>query len=65
MLKRLEVEKALIVDDNNLHLERSARNVYQVKVIRPEGLNVYDILRYEHILIAKNCLEKIEERLKQ
>jgi large subunit ribosomal protein L4 len=65
MLKRLEVEKALIVDDNNLHLERSARNVYQVKVIRPEGLNVYDILRYDHLLIAKNCLEKIEARLKQ
>jgi large subunit ribosomal protein L4 len=65
LLKKLEVENALIVDDDNFNLERSARNLHRIKVLRSEGLNVYDILKYEYLLIAKNSLEKIQERLKQ
>jgi large subunit ribosomal protein L4 len=65
LLQRLEVGNALIVDGDNVNLERSARNLTQVKVLRPEGLNVYDILKYEYLLITKPSLEKIQERLKQ
>lgn len=63
LLKRLEVGDALIVDNDNFNLERSARNVSRVKVLRPEGLNVYDILRYEYLLITKQGVEEIQERL--
>jgi large subunit ribosomal protein L4 len=41
----------------------SARNVPHVKVMRPEGLNVYDVLKYEHIVITQPCVEKIQGRL--
>jgi large subunit ribosomal protein L4 len=54
----------LVIDGENLNLERSARNVPWVKVLPHNGLNVYDILRYEHLIILKPAIEKIEERLK-
>jgi large subunit ribosomal protein L4 len=59
VLHQFDIESALIVDDANLTLEKSARNVPLVKVLRPEGLNVYDILRYENLIITHSCLEKI------
>jgi large subunit ribosomal protein L4 len=54
----------LVTDGENLNLERSARNVPWVKVLRHNGLNVYDILKYEHLIILKPAVGKIEERLK-
>ena len=54
----------LVTDGENLNLERSARNVPWVKVLPHNGLNVYDILKYEHLIILKPAIEKIEERLK-
>jgi large subunit ribosomal protein L4 len=65
LLKRLAVEDALIVDSDNVNLERSARNLHTVKILRPEGLNVYDILKYEYLLLTKQSAEKIQERLRQ
>jgi large subunit ribosomal protein L4 len=54
----------LVTDGENLNLEHSARNVPWVKVLPHNGLNVYDILKYEHLIILKPAVEKIEERLK-
>jgi len=63
MLKQLGLTSALIVEQENLNLEKSARNVPLVKVLRPEGLNVYDVLQYEHIVITQSCVEKLQGRL--
>ncbi len=66
MMEDLKIKNALIVTDGeNLNLERSARNVPWVKVLRYEGLNVFDILKYEHLIILKPAIEKIEERLRE
>ncbi len=64
VLGRFGVEKALIViGGENFNLERSARNVPGVKVLRVEGLNVYDILHHENLILLKDAVEKIQERL--
>ena len=64
VLSRFGVEKALIViGGENFNLERSARNVPGVKVLRVEGLNVYDILHHENLILVKDAVEKIQERL--
>ncbi|MBW1838961.1 MAG: 50S ribosomal protein L4, partial [Deltaproteobacteria bacterium] len=57
------IEEALIIDNTNINLEKSARNVSSVKVLRPEGLNVYDILKYDSLIITQPGLEKITESL--
>src|SRR6478609_110263 len=44
---KLQLEQVLIVDDSNQKLELSGRNLPRVKVLRTEGLNVYDIVRNE------------------
>lgn len=63
-MSQLGITNALIViDGENLNLERSARNVPWVKVIRQEGINVYDILSFEHLVMVRSAKEKIEERL--
>jgi large subunit ribosomal protein L4 len=45
-------------------IERSARNLPTVKVLRCEGLNVYDLLRYRQTLFTQEALELVSERLK-
>jgi large subunit ribosomal protein L4 len=63
LLDRLDIQDALIVDDGNTNLEKSAQNVPLFKVVRPEGLNVYDILKREKLVITQASLEKITRNL--
>jgi large subunit ribosomal protein L4 len=64
VLSRFGMEEALIViGGENFNLERSARNVTGIKVLKVEGLNVYDILNHEHLILVKDAVEKIQERL--
>ena len=62
-LRNLDIENVLIIDQDNLNLERSARNIQNAKVLPPEGLNVYDILKYENLILVMPSVEKIEARL--
>jgi large subunit ribosomal protein L4 len=60
----LGLKKALIVlsgSDNKLEL--SARNLPGIKVIRQDMLNVYDILLYDQVVMAKEAVELVQERL--
>ena len=63
-LMELKVTSALIViPQEDAKIERSARNLPKVKVLRVEGLNVYDLLRYEHLVLTDGALKLLEERL--
>jgi large subunit ribosomal protein L4 len=60
-LGKLSVKSALIViTEANDIIEKSARNLPWVKVLRCEGLNVYDVLRYEKLILVGQSLEKIQ-----
>ncbi len=61
--KKLKLDQVLIVDDSNKNLELSARNVPHVKVLRTEGLNVYDVVKYDWVLITKRAVQAVESRL--
>ena len=64
VLSRFGMEEALIViGGENFNLERSAKNLPGVKVLRVEGLNVYDILNHENLILVKDAVEKIQKRL--
>jgi len=64
VLKTLKLNNALIVTEkHNDHLELSARNLPDVKVIRSEGLNVYDILKYQMLVLLEPAVKNIEGRL--
>jgi len=53
----------IVIEKTNENLELSARNVPEVKVLRTEGLNVYDILKYQTLVLLEPAIKKIEERL--
>jgi large subunit ribosomal protein L4 len=64
ILKDLKLDNVLIVaDSQNQHLELSSRNVPDVKVLRAEGLNVYDILKYKTLILLEPAIKNIERRL--
>ena len=53
----------IVTDGENLHLERSARNLPRVNVLRVAGLNVFDVLRHSKLLLTKEAVAAIEARL--
>ncbi len=64
VVERLGLEKPLIVIDKpDRNLELSARNIPGVKVLRTEGLNVYDILNHQNLVLLKPSINLIEGRL--
>jgi len=64
VLNTLNLNSALIVTDkNNENLELSSRNIRNVKVLRSEGLNVYDILKYQTLVLLEPAVKNIEGRL--
>ncbi len=61
VLDRFELKKTLIVvDGENTKLELSARNLPFVKVLRAEGVNVYDILKYPNLVMTEAAVDQIE-----
>ncbi len=61
---KLGLKDALIVDGEfDMNFAMSARNLSHVWLIPAEGLNVYDILRRDKLVLTKAALKAIEERL--
>ncbi len=64
VLDAFNVKNALIITkEKNEKLELSSRNVPGIKVLRSEGLNVYDILKYKSLILLESSIESIEGRL--
>ena len=64
VMKNFNVHKALIVTHDKIqNLEKSSRNVPWVKVMRYQGLNAYDILKYDHLFLEQSAIGEIEEAL--
>ena len=65
-LKKLAWGKALVIDgadlDNNFQL--AIRNIAELDVLPSHGANVYDILRRDTLVLTKDAVEKLVERLK-
>ncbi|MGO9570084.1 MAG: 50S ribosomal protein L4 [Desulfomonilaceae bacterium] len=60
----LEAEKTLFVTaEKDETLLRSSRNLYKVLVLPIEGLNVYDLLRFNRLVVLEAAVPRIHERL--
>ncbi len=53
----------IVIDAEDAHIERSARNLPRVKVLRAAGLNVYDVLRYPSLVLTSAAVAAIDARL--
>ena len=62
-LNELNVKSAvLVISEADEKIERSARNLRNIKVVKVEGLNVYDLLHHEHLILTEGALKSIEEK---
>lgn len=62
VLNNLNVAKALVVvEDNNNNAVVAARNIPTVKTASVNTINVYDVLKYDSLVLTKAVVEKIEE----
>ena len=65
-LTKLGITSALIIDgsDVNENFARAARNIEKIDVLPVQGINVYDILRRDILVLSKDAAAYLEERLK-
>jgi len=65
-LGKLGWGKALVIDGNELdnNFQLAARNVMGLNVLPSQGANVYDILRSDTLVLTKDAIDKLVERLK-
>ncbi|HEY3235203.1 MAG TPA: 50S ribosomal protein L4, partial [Polyangiaceae bacterium] len=56
-------EKSLVVDDrSNQNLRLSIRNLPSSRFLPPEGVNVYDLLCHDHLVVSKDAAKALESR---
>lgn len=64
LMKDLGLQSALfIIPAADPVFEKSARNLAKVRVLRAEGANVYDILRYEHLVLTQPVVDVLASRV--
>ena len=62
-LQTLEASRTVVVDSGNPNLQLSVRNLAKAKFLLPEGVNVYDLLRFEHLVITRDAIAKLDGAL--
>lgn len=64
ILNRLDLKNALIVLDRaNDVLEKSSRNIPYIKMMRSEGINVFDLMKYRNLVLLEPSVKMIERAL--
>lgn len=62
IMKNLGLDKALVVlNDVDVNVIKSAKNIPDVKTTQTNTLNVYDILKYQTVVLTRDSLQTIEE----
>ena len=66
-LKTFGLKSALIVngadDDAEKNFNLSGKNIAKIKFIRPEGVNVFDVLKFKNLVLSQKAAKKLTERL--
>ena len=65
LLKDLGAEKRVLIllADDNTNVQLASRNLPDVRVLRVEAVNVYDLLSHNYLICAKDALVKLQERV--
>lgn len=59
VLAALGAPKTVVVDADNPSLQKSVRNLSTAKYLQIEGVNVYDLLKYEHLVITRDAIAQL------
>jgi large subunit ribosomal protein L4 len=62
-IKALGGPKTLLVDGDNVNLQRAARNLGESRFLHVDGLNVLDLLKYPNLVMSEAAVKAIQTRL--
>ena len=64
-LEKNKLENSLIISDLNSlkNINKSARNIKNIKLIKDDGANVYDLFKFKNVIITSSSAKKIQDRL--
>ena len=64
-LEKNKLVNALIISDSDTmkNINKSARNIKNVKLIKDEGTNIYDLFKYKNVIITSSSAKKIQDRV--
>ena len=64
-LEKNKISNVLIVTDTDSlkNIDKSARNIKNVKLIKQEGTNIYDLFKYKNVIMTSSSIKNIENRI--
>jgi len=64
-LERNKLANALIISDTDSmkNITKSARNIKNIKLIKDEGTNIYDLFKYKNVIITSSSVKKIQDKV--
>ena len=64
-LEKNNLANALIISDEDSlkNINKSARNIKNIKLIKQEGTNIYDLFKYKNVIMTSSSVKKIEDRI--
>ena len=64
-LQKNNLTNSLIVSDENTlkNINKSARNIKNIKLIKDDGTNIYDLFKYKNVIMTSSSVKKIQDRI--
>ena len=64
-LKKNNLTNVLLVSDNDSlkNINKSARNIQNLKLIKHDGTNVYDLFKYQNVIMTSTSIKKLQDRI--
>jgi large subunit ribosomal protein L4 len=64
-IEQNKLANALIISDSDSmkNINKSARNIKNIKLIKDEGTNIYDLFKYKNVIITLSSAKKIQDRI--
>ena len=64
-LEKNKLVNTLIISDSDTmkNINKSARNIKNIKLIKDEGTNIYDLFKYKNVIITSSSAKKIQDRV--
>jgi len=64
-LEKNNLTNALIISDPDSlkNINKSARNIKNIKLINQEGTNIYDLFKYKNVIMTSSSIKKLQDRI--
>ena len=64
-LEKNNLTNVLLISDNDSlkNINKSARNIKNLKLIKHDGTNVYDLFKYQNVIMTSTSIKKLQDRI--